>query len=151
MSLKNSIAIDCLHPASSDVRMKASARSHSSAVVLRIPLLLDADVPPFHCPKKENASNSVQAVTIHTAATGCMLHFGCVMQNALWVFPGKHGELGEGNRENLKQRNGNHNSSDTRVGERKIGVMTVQCSHEIVECCHGNNNGLTLHFCQTTE
>ena len=97
--------------------MKASARSRSSAVVLHIPLQLGADVPPFYCPEKENASNPAQAVTIQAAATGCALHSRRGMQNALWVFPGKRGESGEGNRENPKQRNGNHDNSDTQVGE----------------------------------
>ena len=35
MSFKNSVAIDCRHLTPSDVRMKASVRSRSSAVVLR--------------------------------------------------------------------------------------------------------------------
>ena len=103
-------------------------------------VLLGSDVPPFHCPKKENASNSAHGVTIHMAATGCVLHCGCVMQNALYVFPGKRGESDEGNRENLKQRNGNHDNIDTGFDERKIGVTIVQCSHDVLSFCDQNSS-----------
>jgi hypothetical protein len=50
------------------------------------------------------------------------------MRVALWVFTGKCnvGELGERNTEKLNQQNGNHHNSDTRVGERKIGVTIGQ-------------------------
>jgi len=31
-----------------------------------------------------------------------------------------------------------------------INWATCHCQqYEIVECCHGNNNGFPLHFCQT--
>jgi len=39
------------------------------------------------------------------------------------VLPSKRGELREGNRENPKHENGNHDSSDTCGGERKIGAI----------------------------
>jgi len=50
------------------------------------------------------------------------------MHVALWVFNVKRRDLGEWNTERLKQRNGNDDNSDTRVGERKIGDTIVQCT-----------------------
>ena len=50
------------------------------------------------------------------------------MRVALWVFNGKRGHVDEGNTERLRQENGNHDNSDTRVGERKIGETIVQCT-----------------------
>jgi len=48
------------------------------------------------------------------------------MRNALWVFLSKRGELQEGNRENVKHKNGNDDNSNTCGGKRKIGVFIVQ-------------------------
>ena len=46
----------------------------------------------------------------------------------MWVFPSKRGELREGNSENLKHGNGNHDNSDKRGVERKIGAPFLQYS-----------------------
>jgi len=65
-----------------------------------------------------------------------VLHCGCRKENALRVLPSKRGELREGNRENLKHKNGNHEKSDTCGGERKIGVII---EHRTCAGCMFNN------------
>ena len=50
------------------------------------------------------------------------------VRNTLWVFPSKRGECWEGNRENLKKGDGYYENSDTRGGERNIGVRFVHCT-----------------------
>jgi hypothetical protein len=57
------------------------------------------------------------------------------MRVALWMFHGKRGDLGERNTEKLKQQNEkerSHDNSDSRVGERKIGVTIVLCTVGII-------------------
>jgi hypothetical protein len=63
-------------------------------------------------------------MTFWTAAGG-------VLRLEFWVLDKKNrGDMGERNTENLKQGKGNE-CSDTRVGERKIGVRIVQCSQTL--------------------
>lgn len=61
-------------------------------------------------------------------SAGCNFAHSCKrMRVALWVFPSKRCELWEGNRENLKHGNGNHDNSNTRGSERKTGAPLLQC------------------------
>jgi len=72
------------------------------------------------------------------------MHCGCFS---------KHGELREGNSENLKHGNGNNDNSDTCGGERKIGTPVLQCntSNSLNEVrpkvwCDGDKGLFNLEF-----
>jgi len=68
-------------------------------------------------PQEERYTTTAQAMTVQTAVTGRVLHCGCFIK--------KRGDMGERNTEELKQGKGDY--SDTRGGERKIGVTILQC------------------------
>ena len=57
ISTAENTSSDHHRPSAVDCRMKASGRSQSSAVAVRIPLQLGPDVPPLYWPKKENNNN----------------------------------------------------------------------------------------------
>jgi len=78
---------DFRHPSASDVSMKASGRSRSSAVVLRISLHLRQYVPPFYSPKKEDDYQTARCNFAHRCKR---------IRVALWVFPSNAESFGKG-------------------------------------------------------
>ena len=123
------------HHVAPDVRMRTSVRINTSAVSLRIPMLLVWCVPPLFLRKKQQKSHDAvnEQNRLKTKRVALWLYFAKSIESAVavWVYYAKCIvgvlQVEDEARCIVGVWNGNHNS-DTDGGQRKIGVPLRQCS-----------------------